>query len=68
MLTGKKPHLGDLPVWGTKVWVHDPTGSKLDMRAHMGRWIGFDVESGVHRVYFEDHRNIAVERNVSFDR
>lgn len=26
MLTGKKPHLGDLPIWGTKVWVHDPSG------------------------------------------
>ncbi|KIK35575.1 hypothetical protein CY34DRAFT_95844, partial [Suillus luteus UH-Slu-Lm8-n1] len=31
-------------------------------------WIGFDAESGAHRIYFEDHRNIAIEHNVSFDR
>jgi len=32
MLYGKKPHLGDLPVWGSKCWVLDHSGSKLDDR------------------------------------
>src|SRR6267154_1653534 len=58
MLYGKKPDLIDLQVWGTKVWVHDPSGTKLDMRAHKGQWIGFDAETGAHRIYFEDCRTI----------
>jgi len=68
MLHGKKPNLMDLPVWGTKVWVRDPSGSKLDPHAREGRWIGVDAETGAHRVYFADRRTIAIERNVSFER
>jgi hypothetical protein len=68
MLHSRKPNLTDLPVWGTKVWVHDPSGGKLDPRAREGRWIGFDAETGAHRVYFADRRSIAVERNVSFQK
>lgn len=68
MLYGKKPNLADLPVWGTRVWVHDDTRTKLDMRAREGRWVGFDAESGAHRVYLEDRRTVAVERNISFER
>jgi hypothetical protein len=33
VLTSKKPNISNLPQWGTGVWVHDPTGSKL-----AGRW------------------------------
>jgi len=54
MLHGKKPNLMDLPVWGTKVWVHNPSGSKLDPCAWEGHWIGVDAETGAHRVYFAD--------------
>jgi len=68
MLHGEKPNLADLPVWGTRVWVHDDTRTKLDMRAREGRWVGFDAETGAHRIYFEDRRTIAIERNVSFER
>jgi len=67
MLHSKKPNLMDLPVWVTKVWVHDPSGSKLDPHAWEGRWIGVDAETGAHRVYFADRRTIAIERNVSFE-
>ncbi|KIJ14153.1 hypothetical protein PAXINDRAFT_37814, partial [Paxillus involutus ATCC 200175] len=62
------PNLANLPRWGTRVWVHDPTGLKLDMRAHEGRWVGFDAESGGHQIYLTDRRMVAVERNVSFER
>ncbi|KAG2050612.1 hypothetical protein BDR06DRAFT_891415 [Suillus hirtellus] len=68
MLYGKKPHMKDLPVWGIKVWVHDPTSAKLDMWAHEGCWIRFDAETGAHRVYFPDHWTIGVKQNVSFER
>lgn len=68
MLKGKKPNVRDLPIWGTKVWVHDTSGSKLNMRAHEGQWVGFDPESNGHRIYLEDRRTIAIERNISFER
>ena len=31
LLTGKKPDLQNVPKWGARVWVHDPSGLKLDM-------------------------------------
>lgn len=61
MLYGKKPNLMDLPVWGTKVWVHDPRGTKLDVRAEEGKWVGFDAETGAHQIYFQARRTIAVK-------
>ena len=30
MMYGKKPDLANLPEWGSRCWVHDATGSKLD--------------------------------------
>ena len=29
----EKPNLSDLHEWGQDIWIHDPTGSKLDARA-----------------------------------
>ena len=53
-------------MWGCKVWVHDDTGSKLDARAREGRWLGFDVDSRAHRVYWPQSTTVSVERNVYF--
>ena len=36
MLYGKKPNLAGLREWGTKVWVHDASGIKLDGRSRIG--------------------------------
>ena len=47
-LYGTPPDLLRLKCFGEKVWVHDPTGSKLDPRPREGRWIGLDVESHGH--------------------
>ena len=44
-LYGMPPDLSRLKHFSEAVWVHDPTGSKLDPRAREGRWIGFDTES-----------------------
>ena len=55
MMYGKKPDLANLPEWGSRCWVHDMTGSKLDARVHKARWVGFDLDtSNAHRVYFTD--------------
>jgi hypothetical protein len=32
-LTGAKPNLANLQIWGSQVWIHDKGGSKLDGRA-----------------------------------
>src|ERR1700742_4070392 len=67
VLTGNRPNLGGVPIWGTRVWVHDGSGSKLDGRAVEARWVGFDKEStNAHRIYWPEKRTIGVERNVSF--
>ncbi|KIJ08560.1 hypothetical protein PAXINDRAFT_88700, partial [Paxillus involutus ATCC 200175] len=66
MLFGKKPNLSNLPVWGCRVKVHTTAGSKLNMRARDGRWVGFDRDSNGHRVYFEDTGRVGVERSIRF--
>ena len=53
ILTGKKPDLSNIHPWGTHVWVHDKSGSKLDGRAKEGRWVGFDEESRGRRIQAE---------------
>jgi len=65
-LTGKKPDLSNIHPWGTQVWVHDTSSSKLDSRAKEGRWIGFDQESKCHRIYWPEKRSVTVERSVTF--
>ena len=68
MLYGKKPHLGDLPVWGAKCWILDHTGSKLDDRTKDGYWVGYDSESTAHRIYLPTRKAVVVERNVTFQK
>ena len=66
MLHGAAPDLSQLHPWGCRVFVHDPTGSKLDARAREGRWVGFDETSRAHRVYWPGRRSVTVERSVRF--
>ena len=67
MLYGKKPNLAGLREWGAKVWVHDTSGTKLDGRSRIGRWIGFEEASNAHRIYWPDNRSVTVERSIKFD-
>jgi len=66
VLTGMKPDISNLRVWGQKVWVHDDKGTKLDGRAKEGYWVGIDDESKVHRIYWPGKRSVTVERSVKF--
>jgi len=66
MLYQRKPNLENIPVWGC-VKVHDTSGTKLDMCAHNGHWVGFDPESDGHRIYFPDRGIIGVEHSVAFE-
>jgi len=63
---GLPPDLSGLKHFGEAVWVHDPNGSKLDLRACKGHWIGFDVESRGHHVYWSANRSVGIECNIYF--
>ena len=68
VLNGRKPNVGNLHPWGCKVRVHDTSGSKLDGRSSIGRWMGFDAETrDGHRIYWPERRTVTVERSVKFD-
>jgi transposase InsO family protein len=41
-LTGQKPDLSNLHLWGCQVWVHDASNSKLESRAKAGNWVGYE--------------------------
>ena len=68
MLYGKKPHLRDLLVWGTKCWILDHTGLKLDNCAKEGHWVGYDSELTAYRIYLPIRKAVIVERNVAFQK
>ena len=68
MLYKKKPSLKNLPVWGCHVWVHNSmSGSKLDMQARDGNWVGFDPESDGHQIYFPDCGTVGVKCSIAFE-
>ena len=46
ILMKEKPNLANLHPWGCRVQVHDTSGNKLDGRLKIGRWMGFDEETG----------------------
>lgn len=68
VLYQKKPNLSNIPVWGCHVKVHDNTGLKLDMRVRDGRWVGFNLDSDRHRIYWPDTRAVGVEQSVIFEK
>ncbi len=66
VLYGTPPNLSGLKHFGEKIWVHDPDGSKLDLCAHEGRWIGFNIELCGHHMYWSSSRSVSVKQNVYF--
>jgi hypothetical protein len=68
LLNKEKPNVGNLHPWGCKVRVHTTSGSKLDGRSSIGRWMGFDAETkDGHRIYWPERRTVTVERSVKFN-
>jgi len=67
-LTKQPPNLSNLPEWGTHVWVHDTSNTKLGGRGREGRWVGFDNDSThAHRIFIPEKRSVIVERSVIFN-
>ena len=67
MKNKKKPHLGGIQEFGVAAYVKDLKAGKLDARAQVGRFVGYDSESKGYRIYWPGKRSITVERNVIFN-
>src|ERR1700683_4470637 len=65
---GKKPHLAGLQEFGVAAYVKDNNAGKLDSRAHVGRFVGYDTESKGFWIYFPERRTVSIERNVVFNK
>ena len=60
------PNLSRSKRFGEAVWVHNPNESKLNPRACKGCWIGFNVKSHGHRVYWPTNKTVSIECSVYF--
>src|SRR5713226_9800749 len=65
-LYSRLPDLSAICTWGSPVLVHNANGLKLDVRAREACWLGFDVDTRAHRVFWPGPGNVTVERNVYF--
>jgi hypothetical protein len=66
-MTGKKPDILNVPVWGCCVRVHNMSGSKLDGQSKIGHWVGFDDKSDAHQIYWAEKCSVTVERSVKLN-
>lgn len=63
----KKLHLGGIHEFGAAAYVKDLKAGKLDSRAQLGQFVGYDSESKGFRIYWPNKRSITVEQNVVFN-
>ena len=64
MKLGRKPNLGHIHEFRVAAYVKDLKAKKLDSRALVGRFVGYDIESKGYQTYWPTKRSITVERNV----
>jgi hypothetical protein len=67
MKNKKKPHLGGIQEFGAAAYVKDLKVRKLDARAQVGRFVGYDSESKEYRIYWPGKRSITIEINIVFN-
>ena len=63
----KVPNLAGIHEFGAAAYVKDLKAGKLDARAKVGRFVGYDSESKGFRIYWPSKRSVSVERNVVFN-
>ena len=66
MLTGRKPDISSLHIFGTVCYTYEEIKSKLDNRSKRGIFVGYDRESPSYLVYHEDTRRVQRCRCVRF--
>ena len=63
----RKPHLAGIHKFGAAAYVKDLKAGKLDPRALLGRFVGYDSESKGFRIYWPTKWSVTVEWNVVFN-
>lgn len=63
----KERSLAGIHEFGAAAYVKDLKAGKLDARALLGRFVGYDSESKGFRIYWPTKRSVTVERNVIFN-
>ena len=64
---GKKPHLAGIQEFGVAAYVKQLNAGKLDARAQLGWFVGYDHESKGYRIYWPTKWSVTVEHNVVFN-
>ena len=65
-LTGIKPNLSNMHIFGCECYAYVQIKSKLDPRSEQGYFAGYDHESPAYLVYFPDKHTIKKVRCVKF--
>ena len=63
----KVPHLGNIDEFGMVAYVKDLKAGKLDARAKLGRFVGYNSESKGFHIYWPNKQSVTVERGVIFN-
>ena len=58
MCHGKKPHLAGIQEFGTAAYVKDLDAGKLDPKACVRRFMGYNSESKGYRIYWPKKKSI----------
>ncbi|EEB88881.1 hypothetical protein MPER_13095 [Moniliophthora perniciosa FA553] len=69
IVTGSKAHGRDFHPFGCKayVYVHEGARNKLEPRAEVGFFVGFDRNQKAYRIYLPDKRTVVTSIHVKFD-
>jgi transposase InsO family protein len=65
-LTGRRPNLANMRVFGSECYAYEQDKQKLDPRCKKGVFVGFDKGSPAYLVYFPDTGKVLKYRLVKF--
>ena len=65
-LTGKRPNLGNMHVFGSTCYAYVQNAKKLDARSKRGIFVGYDRESPAYLVYYPNANKVERVRCVKF--
>ena len=68
LMTGREPSYSMLRVFGCQAFVNRlPKPDKLDARAYLAVYLGYDPDQHCHRVWDQERDCVALSRDVTFD-
>ena len=65
-LTGKRPNLGNMHMFGSTCFAYVQNARKLDARSKRGVFVGYDRESPAYLIYYPDLNKVERVRCVKF--